>query len=72
MAKNEKENYILNYKRNKWRFSKISQVIHSEFEKIANHKICIIDNILSNIYTVLIHFTQNQNSNNINNYDPLF
>ena len=72
MIENEKENYNLKFiKEINEDFLKISQVLHCEFEKISNNKISVIDNILSNINTVLINFIQNQSSNNINYYEPL-
>ena len=72
MIENEKENYNLKFiKEINEDFLKISQVLHCEFEKISNNKISVIDNILSNINSVLINFIQNQSSNYIYNYESL-
>ena len=72
MTENEKENCNLNFiKEINEDFLKISQVLHCEFEKISNNKISVIDNILSNINSVLINFIQNQSSNYIYNYESL-
>ena len=72
MIENEKENYNLKFiKEINEDFLKISQVLHCEFEKISNNKISVIDNILSNINSVLINFIHNQSSNYIYNYESL-
>ena len=72
MTENEKENCNLNFiKEINEDFLKISQVLHCEFEKISNNKISVIDNILSNINSVLINFIHNQSSNYIYNYESL-
>ena len=72
MTENEKENCNLNFiKEINEDFLKISQVLHCEFEKISNNKISVIDNILSNINSVLINFIQNQSSNYMYNYESL-
>ena len=72
MIENEKENHNLKFiKEINEDFLKISQVLHCEFEKISNNKISVIDNILSNINSVLINFIHNQSSNYIYNYESL-